>query len=437
MAAEGNRSGTVWFRETDTGILIFARFSGGAPVWARSAIEMKQRDHVDIWLRTSLKVEMLEIGWGNQFGFETCDTYAGPRRIGAEDCKTWSARQQEYRKPLERLFERLWHMAPRVSGEERATTALTEALLYATNFEQEALSRLAPRAVPVLDATEGVGFSYFETVIPWDAFPPADTLSLDRIYVAIDIAHGNKLSATTAPRSAPGETPRLDALSLAKPHVSRLSGCSYPLDSDEKHGWYFPARSSTVSSSFALENQRHGYAYDPEGLSPLPVWTSYFEKPVGKTEFVCGPDLKYSANGRLFESDGYVHEDTLTFRALEGGRHVLKSGPVYGTLSPFGAGECGSCPTASLTMFILDPATGVTEAFDDTVMAGQFETDGDIQLSPDWRTITVYRMKGIEPGPAGWSFERYCLSGDEYAPCGSGPSGPPPKPRQIVFGGVQ
>ncbi len=290
MAAEGNRSGTVWFRETDTGILIFARFSGGAPVWARSAIEMTQRDHVDIWLRTSLKVEMPEIGWGNQFGFETCDTYAGPRRIGAEDCKTWGARQQEYRKPLERLFERLWHMAPRVSGEELATTALTEALLYATNFEQEALSRLAPRAVPVLDATEGVGFSYFETVIPWDAFPPADTLSLDRIYVAIDIAHGNKLSATTAPRSAPGETPRLDALSLAKPHVSRLSGCSYPLDSDEKHGWYFPARSSTVSSSFALENQRHGYAYDPEGLSPLPVWTSYFEKPVGKTEFVCGPD---------------------------------------------------------------------------------------------------------------------------------------------------
>jgi hypothetical protein len=40
---DGGRTGTVWFRETDAGILIFGRFSGPAPTWARSFDEMNSR----------------------------------------------------------------------------------------------------------------------------------------------------------------------------------------------------------------------------------------------------------------------------------------------------------------------------------------------------------------------------------------------------------
>ena len=433
---DGKRTGTVWFRVTDAGVVVFARFSGGAPIWARSRIEMEQRDHVDIWLRTSLNVKLPEIAWGNQFGFETCEDLEGVSPARVENCHAWSVRQQEYRKPLARLFGRLWRMAPGVTAEERATGALTETLRYAADYEKETLAKLAPRKSPVFDSTEGVGFSYFETLIPWDAFPPSNTLSLDRIYIAIDIAHGRKLAATTSPRRELKQLPRLARLLLAKPHVSELTGCGYPLASGGGQGWYFPASASKISSSFRLDNEQQGYRYDPEGLSPIPVWTSYFEKPVANTEFVCGPDLRYFAGGKLFGPVGSIDQNTLSLRDAERGAHLLKSGPVVDTLSPFGSGECGSCLTVSITVFFLDPTRGITTAFNDSVMQGNgsHEIDGDIQLSPDWKTITVYRAKEAEPDPAVWSFERFCLIGGKYKQCGLGRSGPPPKPRQIDFG---
>jgi hypothetical protein len=427
---DGGRTGTVWFRETDAGILIFGRFSGPAPTWARSFDEMKERDHVDISLRTSLNVELPEIAWGNQFGFETCETYKGIQQTGGGDCPAWEARQQAYRKPLARLFGRLWCLAPGVSVEELATPALTETLRYAAGDEKQSLSELAPSVAPVLDTAQGTGFSYFETLIPWAAFPPTNTLSLDRIYVAIDVADGDKISATTSPRTSPSELPTLAELSLSKPHVSDLTACGYKLSSEAGQSWYIPNSGTKVLSSFRLENQRQGYRYDPEGLSPIPVWTSYFEKTISKTEFICGPELQYVAAGKVFGAVNSIQEDELSLRAVGPGAHLMKVGPVLGTLSPFGSGQCGSCPTASLSMFFLDPIRGIKQEFDEWVMRGSEETDGDIELSPDWKTITVYRAKG-EGKQAAWTFARFCLVGDKYQQCWSGPSGPPPTPRQI------
>jgi hypothetical protein len=319
-----------------------------------------------------------------------------------------------------------------VSVEELATPALTETLRYAAGDEKQSLSELAPSVAPVLDTAQSAGFSYFETLIPWAAFPPANTLSLDRIYIAIDLAQGGEISATTSPRTSLGELPTLAELSLARPHVSELSACAYRLGAETGQSWYLPNNSAEVLSSFRLENQRHGYRYDPEGLSPIPVWTSYFKKPISETEFICGPELRYAAAGKLFRSVSSIQEDELSLRAVGPGAHLMKVGPVLGTLSPFGSGQCGSCPTASLSMFFLDPSRGIAEAFDEWVMRGSEETDGDIELSPDWKTITVYRAKGLGAQVI-WTFERFCLVGAKYQQCGSGPSGPPPTPRQISW----
>jgi hypothetical protein len=59
------------------------------------------------------------------------------------------------------------------------------------------------------------------------------------------------------------------------------------------------------------------------------------------------------------------------------------------------------------------------------------ESGGDIQLSPDWQSITVYRAQGDDVKK--WSFKRFCFSGKTYNSCASVMSGPPPEPRQILF----
>jgi hypothetical protein len=151
---------------------------------------------------------------------------------------------------------------------------------------------------------------------------------------------------------------------------------------------------------------------------------------MSKTEFICGPELRYVVAGKLFGAVSSIQEDELSLRAGDRGTYLLKVGPVIATLSPFGSGECAACPTARLSMFFLDPIKGITQAFDEWVMRGNDETDGDIELSPNWKIIIVYRAKGLGV-QAAWTFARFCLVGDKYRQCGSGPSGPPPTPRQI------
>jgi hypothetical protein len=59
--------------------------------------------------------------------------------------------------------------------------------------------------------------------------------------------------------------------------------------------------------------------------------------------------------------------------------------------------------------------------------------DADIQISPDWQTIREYTAKGsFNSKISGWSYKRYCLRNGKYLACGSGPSGPPPEPRNRV-----
>jgi hypothetical protein len=54
---DGSVTGAVSLKETRDGLMVAARFSG-KPNWARSATEMNDRDHVDIWLRAAANVQM-------------------------------------------------------------------------------------------------------------------------------------------------------------------------------------------------------------------------------------------------------------------------------------------------------------------------------------------------------------------------------------------
>jgi hypothetical protein len=462
----GGLGGKVWLRQTPDGILIFGRITGGRLEYARFPAEMGTRAYVGIWLAASRDVEMPELGWGNQFGLTNCKHIDNPPRGSLEGCQSWEARQLKYREQLRRVFVRHWKLAPGVPFETDASEAYRNALAFMSDRDHLDFAKLEPRGGPLMDLWD------FEIFIRWSDFPPANLLKISKIYFALDLCEPDHPCSSTSPNRKDGDPSTFRELTLERPKVSSTSPCGHPLEQTDLFGnrypaWYFPNTEGRAADTFALENDIRGYQYNPDGLSPIPVWKHYFSKPVGTAEVVCGPDLRYVAGTKTYGSDGvfvqgraFVQAGTKTYVSVHGhmqrfdpiidenqlgtwdladGAHLLRSGPTVGTLSPLGSGQCGSCPTADLTIYHLSPATGITVAFQEQlVLDGQHTADGDIQVAPDWRTLTVYRSASTSSADQtvakeAWSSKRYCLSGVMYEECGDGPSTAPPSPRQIQW----
>ena len=438
----GGPGGKVWLRQTPDGILIFGRITGGRLEYAGFPAEMGPRAYVGIWLAASRDVEMPELGWGNQFGLTNCKDIDNPPRGSLEGCQSWEARQLKYREQLRRVFVRHWKLAPGVSFETDASEAYRNALAFMSDRDRLDFAKLEPRGGPLMDLWD------FEIFIRWSDFPPANLLKISKIYFALDLCEPDHPCSSTSPNRKDGDPSTFRELALERPKVSSTSPCGHPLEEEDldlnRHpAWYFPNAEGRADDTFALENYIGGYQYNPEGVSPIPVWKHYFSKSLGTAEVVCGPDLRYVAGEDIYffddPFDAIIDENHLETRDLADGAHLLRSGPTVGTYSPLGNGFCGACPTADLTIYHLSPATGITVAFQERlVLDGQHTADGDIQVAPDWRTVTVYRSAPTssadqKDGEEVWSSKRYCLSGVEYEECGDGPSTPPPSPRQIQW----
>jgi hypothetical protein len=422
----GTRTGKVWLRQTPDGILIFSRISGSSPHYARSPNEINASDRVGVWLSTVRDVDMPEIGWGHQGGLTNCKEIQESDPAGA--CQLWQARQVKYRELLRRLFIRHWELTPTVSLETYASNAYRDALAYAANDE---LMNLEPRGTPSMQVSHGTGFSYFEVFIPWSDFPPVNALELSRIYIAVDFCGPGDACSSTAPERVDGDPTTFNRLDLALLRISRITPCSYPLQAADFFenaypAWYFMDATGRPTEIFSLQNRPFAYQSRPESLSPVPEWTHYFSKTINTSEVVCGPFLRYAAGKRTYGYGQIIDGSHLAVRSVPGG-HLIKSGPTSGQYRPFGNGECGSCGTVTVDIYHVSPETGIAVAFAGyrTVEAGK-EWDGDIRVSPDWTTATIYTSETSDDGKEVWSSERYCLAGVKYKECGEGPAGAPP-----------
>lgn len=440
----GGGGGHVWLRETAEGILIFSHLSGEEPAYAGIPLQMHTHDHVSLWLTAAQKIGMPEIGWGNQFGLTNCKELLKqePER-SAEDCQAWENQQVRYREQLRRLFVRHWELTPTASVESYASRAYLEVLDYLTDSERAAFSELEPHGRPLMAAAKSTGFSYFEIFVPWSVFPPVNSLDFSRIYVAVEFCNAAGACSSTAPARKEDDPATWNQLDLERPKVASLTACGYPLEVSDLFqnrypAWYFPDDAGHLSDVLALETEAKGYRYAPTGVSPIPTWKHHFSKRISNTEVVCGPDPRYVAGKKTYTVQGSLDESHLEIRSLPNGAHLLKSGPTVGILSPFGAGQCGSCTTVALTISYLSPETGITVAFDEQVVMDRI-SDVDIRTSPDWKTVTVYSAEtDVSPGKNAkdqWSSKRYCLSGSRYEQCGGGPASAPPEPRQVLLSG--
>jgi hypothetical protein len=434
----GSVIGKVWFEQWANGLAAFGRGTGMHSPWARFPLEMDSRTHVKLWLALADAVAMPDIGWGNQFGEQTCATDDASRstRPGVESCPDWAARQVAYRDQFRRLFLRQGEMGPHNSAEVLATSAFREVLRFANDYERPVLAKFEPSGSPILDVA-GDGFQVF---IPWSSLPPAASLDLSHFFTVVEIWDGKTAVASTAPNHRADEPATYNRLELGHTLHSSITPCEYGLTETNVYGvslpaWYFPSSNTAVADTFALTNEAGGYRYDPEGNSPIPFWTHHFSIRLGNANTVCGPDLRYLA-GKPWSFDARINEDHLKYLKLADGSYLLRSGPTSRTYSPFGNGRCGACEVVEEEVYHLKPDTGVSKVFSESIrMDTSQDFDLDIQFSADWKTIHVYQASG-DNGKEVWLSKQYCYSGETYEPCGEPGSTPPPKPRQINFNGA-
>lgn len=455
----GARHGHLWIRNIGTSLLIIGELTDGdTPEWPRNKNRILASDHVELWLAGKAEVPLPVIGWGHQFGEQeleqgeaSCADWAEQGRNASGDpkrprkkCVRWVRTQQRYREVFKRLFVRQWLLTPDYSMEVFATPAYDEITnKYASDqprYSEEVPEALRPTGkVQMWWFPRGGQPGYtFQILIPYTAFPPLDALEVHDLLLMVDVFNtapeGKKQGpfSTSSPARTYGRPESFNRLRLDPPRVFEMTPCGMPLTGDDKYrkphpGWFIPRQDSAEKPeavAFLLVNTTRGYAYEPEGLSPIVRPVHFFWQTIEKGEWICGPRLAYRKGELKREFTETVAENGFEARRLTDGRLLIKVGPlVY--WSEFGSGQCGGCPRTELQMLVLDKNLAVVGALDlgdvvDVPIHAQ-----DFVVSPDWTQVTQYDQKRYD-GP--WSSVTYCLGKQSYEKCGEEQNVTPPNP---------
>ena len=446
--ASGGRTASIWVDLVDSGLVVAGQVFGPAPRWPARSADLSSADHVEIALADVRPVAFPVVGWGHQFGDEQLTSaddcarsseFKGDRDARErEGCARWYRTQLAYRDTVRKLFERRWRIAPGIIEESYAGPAF-DGLGAGARAELEALR---PTAVPyarfkVPEPTAG-GFS-FEVVVPWNAFPPVRSLTLEAV----------RLAARIAGRAA-DEPMALVTYQLPRVREYHITPCQFTLGEASVNGagetregepaYFVPASQLEVSRVVVLGNRAAGYQYEPgpDTRSPVATETRYWTRPLPGGGTLCGPRLAYMRDGRVRTSTVVMDAPRhLDLRELPSGDALLKDGP-RAWYSYYGSGQCGACPRVGIDVYYLDRSTGeISTAITHTGISEAGSNEEDIAISPDWSTIRVFEGSttyGVQdPGAINWKETRYCYVAQnrKYEECGITDGVPAPVPRSI------
>jgi hypothetical protein len=251
--------------------------------------------------------------------------------------------------------------------------------------------------------------------------------------------------SSTAPSHQWGKPETFNHVRLAQPASFSISPCAYkPEQADMYSGvhaaWFFPvdlSKGTDLSSTFALINPAGGYMYTPGGVSPEAVVKNYFWTKLADGSTICGPRLAWRKGSAVKHSEFSVDEKTIALRTLPDGWTLVRTGPTMSTHSPFGSGQCGSCPVADFDVYGVSPQGEISAALkidQDLSGEGNSPSGADLTISDDWTRITLFResqdFEAQNPKPP-WSSITYCLQGHSYSQCGTEEHANPPTPAHF------
>jgi hypothetical protein len=456
---DGKSAGRVWLRQTPAGIEIVGLPDGSAQAYAKSEFDMQNlKAHVDIWL--SALGELPTFDARTDFDQEECEDLLTPVSNRRARCEEQQSREVNFPLELGHLFVRYWSLIPGLTLERYASEALKSGLYYTENRNM-----IRPTIPPVMEPhvglklTDGPG-SLFSVSISWDDFPPADSLTLSKIFLAVEFCSGLSACVSTAPGQTGAAPETFNAVTLGKPKTWKITECEYPLRRESPYGdlptWFLPSTSDLLTGFGAAERD----IYTAAATSPpYLTWQEYSPIRLNATDVFCD-NGKYLAEKNVFSLSAddaetakpspYTRPGKSEAHRLPDRSYLLSTGLATGpwadNVFTSGMGRWMSEKNfGTLVVNHLNPTKGISVAYrgdisvdlDGNVVEPKTNptVDADIQISPDWRTIVQYEANGSfdDKGDThikGWTSKRFCLNTDgKYHACGSGPSGPPPEPR--------
>lgn len=468
------REGNIWIGRAEQGLIVAGKIRGDKPRWPQSPDQMALTDHIEVWLSDVNEPELPSIGWGNQFGNEVLTSETDCIRFKSQEtrrsnedavkeCTSWYKAQLKYRKAVSKLFVRQWQIAPALTVE----TYSSPAFLSFDQDIQKKLSLLKPSGSPEVKVLEAAGkdHSYsFEMVIPWNAFPPLKPLQLKNIRIMVDVFSPGKgerkygAFSSTSPNRKYGQVQTFNTLTL-KSRDYYLTPCNYELPNSDPvialdpsvrylsaspaaQLYFLPTENLDLRTLLLLDNEVHGYQYnpDPKSNSPIVHSVNFFTLQITPQELICGPRLAYVKDGAVYKWQNFVIDSQKFFDARKqgDGSTLVKEGPrVF--YSYYGSGQCGACPRVLLNIYHIDTKNKVaSEAFTYEGMTQTEISDIDIHVSEDWKTVTIFEEhSNYDTGNGGernrWTKSDYCLdlTAGEYNACGSQDPSPSPSLRVL------
>lgn len=421
----GARSGKVWMAQSPNGLVIAGKVEGPLPVFAKSAEDMPNGDHVEVWIALVKNVPLPPIGWSGKFGDHPLSNLADCDNADVglgEHCRAWFAEQIGYRRQFPRLFVRQWQLAPGVAVEtyaKPAHDAITETRkrleqLVPQGWFEQVIDEVFQIELPEahFGKTHPEGYS-FEVLLPWKALPPANRLTLDQVHLLIDVfSPGETVRygafSTSSKARQYGKVDTMNRVELVPPHRWRLARCGYPLEtfaaspevwgnyhSPKLPAYFLPVENERIDQLFVLKNQYIDFHTAPAGLSPIIRSTELFSLELAPGVVACGPRLAVRRGKTLTLAEGVklgLGSETRARKAPGG--WLLASGPYERMASMAGEGYCGACEETVLDMIFIP--TGQKKPLVSAFHAGGLACgccSGDcienITLTDDFKTIRI------------------------------------------------
>lgn len=353
---------------------------------------------------------------------ELCERPEQP--AGKMACLAWVKEQSVYRERIRSLFRRDWHINLEAVSSETEAGFAWDAL---TEFQRKSILLPRPSGLPLSKYRTHPDSVEFEILIPWQILPPASSLTIDRIRLAV------RASGLATYGNSSGEPP--PQMSVSPPIVSHITPCEQPLTgqfigTDSMPAFYFLNASHDIREVFFFENPRRDpWALVPseKDISPVVSELGFFTQTLGPGEFFCSPYMTYRKGsdirplgGDLWPWEGGSAK--LPVKRLASGTLLIRIGPIA-YFGPLWTKAFFEYPTKIIAV---TPKLDIHEAL--TLWSRSDMVDGyEVEVSEDWRTVTEFK-KNLDH----WSSQAYCLTGDTYESCGKNPNSPPPKKRVLT-----
>jgi hypothetical protein len=350
-------------------------------------------------------------------------------------CEEWRKEQIGYQENIRRLFTKKWVIRPESVEEVNALRAF-DAL---TEVQGKALGFVRPSTFPVSKFKAGPLATSFEVLIPWESFPPADRLSLERIRIDATVQNeGFEVSTDLSSHVLDKRHEIPPVAAVMPPIVSNISPCHQPLMGqtvlgDEVPSFYFLTGSLEVKRvfTFVVPVPRFRQVLPAStDVSPEVGYEDFFSQELDRGEFLCGPYMSYRRGTEVRHFPFQLRPDSGEYSLAPVTHFPIKLLPDGTRLARYGPDRAdGRSQKAgifiSTRVFALTPKLEATEVLSLSVWTYSVP-EYEVEFSEDWKSVTEFIM-----GRDGeWTAEKFCLVGHAYQSCGK--SSVPPKKRVLT-----